>query len=518
MTTPKSVPITPFFGGFVLETLTVGMYGESRNAIREYIQNGFDSIGHAIDLKIIRPGQGLIQIIMAEDKDSLTIRDNGAGIPVRNAAETLARVGASSKDHTTDAGFRGIGRLAGIVFSDRVTFTTKARGEVEQTKVVFDAAKMREGMKPEKGSTVSAEELLRDCVEATVETVQGRGDHFFEVKLEGFDNPPEECKQYKLMEDFVSQVAPVPYSSKFPFRKELAAAEKECRLPTEEVKIEIKDGRNAPVQITKPYQDKYKIGTVWVELSDHEIHISPDQNWWVWIGKKDESGAYADARVSGLRVRMKNIQIDGTEFVREIFQSQAPSFIRFQDWYVGEIFVRPSFLVPNARRDGFEETKQWKRMRRDLGTLVKKLGRESYRVSNKGQLAVEALERKVTEKRDEIGSLRETNFNNVDRTISFSAGITALQKLVARASKEADLPTSATLQALNSELTDIKAEAVSHLGVLPASIDEEKVQQEARDELLKELITLFETELPSNCAVAVRNLLRKEYGLKNRGS
>jgi molecular chaperone HtpG len=514
MTTSKPTPVTPFFGGFVLETLTVGMYGESRNAIREYIQNGFDSIGLAIDSGIIRAGKGLIQINMAEDKDSLTIRDNGAGLPVSTAANTLASVGASNKDHTSDAGFRGIGRLAGIVFSNRVTFTTKARGESEETTVVFKAAEMREAMKPENGSAISAEDLLRKCVEASVRPAKARGDHFFEVKLEGFDNPPEECREFKLMEDFVSQIAPVPYSEKFPFRAQLDAAAKECDLPIEEVKIEIKDGKKNPVNVAKRYEDKYKIGTVWVTLTECKIHISPDQNWWAWIGKKDESGAYTDPRVSGLRVRMKNIQIDGTELVREIFQSQAPSHIRFQDWYVGEIFVRPSFLIPNARRDHFEETKEWKRMRKDLGVLIKELGRESYSVSNKGQLALEALESKVTEKREEIEDLRQLNFNNVDRTVSFSAGITKLQKLIAKASKEADLPTSAQLQALNAELTDIKTEAFTHISDTSSAVDEERVTQEARDELLNELIALFESELPTTCAVAVRNLLRKQYRLK----
>ena len=131
------VPFEPFFGGFVLETLTIGMYGEARNAIREYIQNGFDSVQRAIDeLKILRAGEGLIEIELAADKKSLVIRDNGAGLPVKSAATILTRVGASGKSHRKNAGFRGIGRLAGIVFSNTVTFTTKAKGEREQTTVV----------------------------------------------------------------------------------------------------------------------------------------------------------------------------------------------------------------------------------------------------------------------------------------------------------------------------------------------------------------------------------------------
>jgi hypothetical protein len=57
------VALEPFFGGFIIETLTcaIGMYGEARNAIREYIQNSFDSVQRAIEeLGTLRPGEGLI--------------------------------------------------------------------------------------------------------------------------------------------------------------------------------------------------------------------------------------------------------------------------------------------------------------------------------------------------------------------------------------------------------------------------------------------------------------------------
>jgi molecular chaperone HtpG len=155
----EQTPVTfePFFGGFVLETLTIGMYGEARNAIREYIQNGFDSIQRAThELKLLGPDDGLIEIELAVDRKSLTIRDNGAGLPARTAATVLTRVGASGKSHRKNAGFRGIGRLAGIVFSDTVTFTTKAHGEREQTTVIFKAKAMRAAMAPGKGSKARA--------------------------------------------------------------------------------------------------------------------------------------------------------------------------------------------------------------------------------------------------------------------------------------------------------------------------------------------------------------------------
>lgn len=330
MTTSDATKIKPYFGGFVLETLTVGMYGESRNAIREYIQNGFDSIERAIKhLKLLEAGQGLIQIIMNQSEDILIIRDNGAGLSTGIAVETLTSIGASAKNYKTNAGFRGIGRLSGIVFSNRVIFTTKASGEEEQTVVTFNAALMREEMKPENGSEISAEDLLHKCVDVSVVPAANQDDHFFEVKLEGFDNPPAECTDSRLMDDFVSQVAPVPYQDNFPFRSVLTTVSKECQLPIEEVKITIKDGTNDPVEVKKVYGDKYNIGAGWVKLNDYKTYKSPDCNWWAWVGLKDESGAYSDPSVRGLRVRVKNIQIDGTDLIRDIFQHHAASNIRF---------------------------------------------------------------------------------------------------------------------------------------------------------------------------------------------
>ena len=142
---PRDVPFEPFFGGFVLETLTIGMYEERRNAIREYVQNGFDSIQRAIaKLHQLKPGEGLIRIIYDDDGDGVRIRDNGAGLPSATAVQTLTSIGASAKNFSSDAGFRGIGRLAGIALCDTLTSTTKGAGEAVQTQLAFDAKAMRD--------------------------------------------------------------------------------------------------------------------------------------------------------------------------------------------------------------------------------------------------------------------------------------------------------------------------------------------------------------------------------------
>lgn len=82
--------------------------------------------------------------------------------------------------------------------------------------------------------------------------------------------------------------------------------------------------------------------------------------------------------------------------MRDIFRDHARTNARFQDYFLGEIFVEPSALVPNARRDGFEDDAAWKKVRTELATVVKQLGREAHSVSKQGQLSVDALKSNLT--------------------------------------------------------------------------------------------------------------------------
>ena len=511
MTTNQS-PVTfePFFGGFVLETLTIGMYGEARNAIREYIQNGFDSVQRAIDeLKILHAGDGQIEIELAADRESLTIRDNGAGLNVKAAAEVLTRVGASTKNHRKNAGFRGIGRLAGIVFSDTVTFRTKAKGEHEQTTVIFDAKSMRAAMVPGKGSEKSALELMRDSVDAFRSPSRDTEDHFFEVKLEGFtDEAPEECRSAQEMYDFVSQIAPVPYPDDFPYRDKLREAAEKSGIPIEEVQITIKDGQDETKPVTKPYGASYEFDYGKnVRLSGCSIDHSENGWWWAWVGKKAESGAYIDPHVSGLRVRVRNIQIDSTAIVRDIFRDHAQSHMRFQDYFLGEIFIEPSTLVPNARRDGFEEDTAWRRVRDELAVVVKSLGKEAYQISTEAQLSVDVLNTRLENTEKALKAIQKDESASTDRIIELSRSVTRIQSRVAKAILGATMETAAELQSISSALIDIKQEALTRIG----NVDREKVQQETRAAFLQEILVVLEDALSPGCFVEARAALMEEF-------
>lgn len=501
-----AVHFEPYFGGFILETLTVGMYGEARNAIREYVQNGFDSIQRAKEIGVLAADEGHIQVTMADDKKSLTIRDDGAGLSVKSAAATLTRIGASTKTHARYAGFRGIGRLAGIVFCDTLTFVTKAKGEREQTVVVFDARGMRSAMSPSKGSAVSAEELMATYVRASKQRNSKTSQHFFEVRIEGLRDAPPECTSSRAMRDFLSQVAPVPYPPSFPYRDQLESAAEDSRIELEEIGISVSsDGKNNAVY--KLYDDEFEFGSGTVQLTDCEIVHSQTGRWWAWIGKKDESGAYTDPRVRGLRVRVRNIQIDGADIFRSVFQERAKSYARFQDYFLGEIFIKPTALVPNARRDGFEEDASWRSVRKELGTVATALGREAYALSNAGKLSLDAQREALKKTRSELRKLKKSNFSDIDKTVALSRSIATNQGRIAKAMEAADMTTSAALAAIGSEYADMKIEALRHVGDAAETLDRERLETEARDELIQEIIEILEEQLSPKCMTEVRDLL-----------
>lgn len=509
-----SVQASPYFGAFILETLTLGMYGESKNAIREYIQNGFDSIQRAIRDGQIAAGKGQITVSFQEDMDGINIRDNGAGLAVGIAHQTLTSVGASRKDYRNDAGFRGIGRLAAIAFCDTVAFETKAKDEDRSTKVTFRAREMRSLMSPANGNTLTAEELLRRCVDVMISEADPSKPSFFEVTLRGFTQAPEECENPDEMIKFLSQVAPVPYAPDFAFAAEVKGFAEKGGISIEEVNVVVEAPEREPTPVFKPFASDYEVAgsPERVELSGLESFFADDGSWWAWVGYKPAPGSYVSSEVRGLRVRAKNIQIDGTDVVGQIFRKRAKSTARFQDWFVGEVFVDIAAVVPNARRDGFEETKKWLELQDEIAEKVcQTLGREAQRISDKAQITLARLTEKSGSLNETFAKLKRNNFRDKDKVLLLSADITKIHGQVENASRNADSRTLAALRHLGSQLVDLKTEAVLNI-VDQVDVDLVEIELELRETILKEIMTVFEAELPTPCLSAVRNVLRDIYG------
>lgn len=501
---PQALDISPYFGGFVLETLTIGMYGEARSAIREYLQNGLDAVMQAVERGIMDAAEAKIDVILEDG--TLVIRDNGIGLAKGRAVSTLTSIGASLKDYRAQAGFRGIGRLAGIAFCDALVFETKARGDNVSTRVVFDAKSLRKDMSPANGGRQSLSDLLSNNVKATQKASSEPDGHFFEVRLEGLVNAPGESTDIDQMVDFVSQVAPVAYADDFTFKaliEEAAAARPfthagqapTARSGLEVVKIVVHSATRS-VEVQKPYHATYAVGRDDVHLHDVKIVEGVGNKWWGWIGQKREPGAFKDDLTRAIRIRVRNIQIDGTQIMGEMFSNvpDAKSYGRFNDWFVGEIFVDPTYVIPNSRRDGFEEDQNWDKLQKELITLCDELGKSAYEISKSAQHSVKRLAKDAKEIEDRAKTQVAAPQPHTDNLLALSTDVTKLQRRVSRAFKHADLETASQLRSIENKLLDTKTKAVRKLGVTHG-IDAAQVREQAQREVLRELMQAFRDQL-----------------------
>lgn len=517
--TETAVEFRPHFGAFVIESLTFGMYGESRNAIREYVQNAFDSLRGAVQDGLILSDDARIDVTMDEDRNGLTIRDNGAGLRSENAADVLAAVGASNKDYRRNAGFRGIGRLAGIVFCDRLIFRTKAKGQTQVTEVLFKADELREKLAPDRTYEKDAAETLKECVEAKLIDTPNADEHFFEVRIEGLFNPPEECTDPEALRRFLSQVAPLPYNPDFNFAAEIVAHAENAGFPIETVRLFLQDGKKKPVELFKPYANDLAVKRVRAPMVGVNYSESPTKKWWGWISKKRVSGAVNDPW-AGIRVRIRNIQIDDTRIMREIFaetrlvDKPRSSYGRFAEWYVGEIFIDPKAAIPNARRDGFEENSAWDSMRDELDLLVATpYGKQAYRTSSEDKLSLANLTRLFNELLHEVELTEAEGNPTASKLDEMAETASTLRTRIGKALNVAEPNEIEPLKALAGRLGEVQRRLDELFAQVPAHSCDEEVG-EALEFMAQQLFRAFRERLSPSEWNQVRAIVTEVMGVQ----
>lgn len=378
----------PKVGAFVLESLTTGMYTEPLDAVREFVQNSADAIRAAEESDLLHAGHGRIELAVDAQNRALTVRDNGGGVSRDEAVRRLVDIGMSDKDIAKDAGFRGIGRLAGIAYCDELWFRTSAPDEATATVVYFDCASLRSAISP----TIRERRELADVLaehSAQDEERCSRSDHYFEVELKGITEAGAAFLDWRRLEDYLCQAAPVCFDAQ---RFSLATVIRDwlknrgITLPTATLLIR---GDQPHREVFKPYKTHYK--TVKTREGGLPFHIktirffpedaTPESPFWLWYGESDLLGSIDDRRSAGLRLRKDNIALGGADRVAELFGEVAESNRRFNRYFIGEVHVTARDAVPNARRDGLEDIGSWPEARESLMPFVQRCCEQVRRTS-----------------------------------------------------------------------------------------------------------------------------------------
>ncbi|MHA1289623.1 MAG: ATP-binding protein [Candidatus Thorarchaeota archaeon] len=334
------------FGKYILESLSVGMYSHPLMSLREYVQNSADSIDCLPDAQ----HGTLIEIAVDGRKRSVTIHDNGAGISSSKAKSTLLNIGCSEKTPTLNRGFRGVGRLGGLSYCDELRFVTKSRGEDAISICTWDCKKLRQFI-ADLSISVDTETLIKAVSMFKQQKYPGSlDDHFFKVEMNMIHGGRNELLNVPAIRSYLSQVAPVPFNPNFGFGQ----------LIDKELVTHVKSYRTYDIfvngqRIYKPYGDVVSLSKGSSEsvkkIDFVELQGESGMLGFGWIADLSLQGIVsASTDMDGLRLRCGNILIGNKDTLSGFFRER-----RFNNYLVGEIHVCVNELIPNSRRDDFED-------------------------------------------------------------------------------------------------------------------------------------------------------------------
>jgi len=441
----------PRIGSFVLETLTTGMYTEPLDTVREYVQNAFDSIRAAERAGVLSPNKGRAEITVDSKKRTLTIRDNGLGIPQDEVLDRLLDIGMSSKDYAQNAGFRGIGRLAGIAYCDRLEFTAHAAAEPEETTIFHDCVELRRNMKPDSQVGEEMQVVLAQCTDMKTSSAKEEGG-YFEVRMVNITPLDVPFLNYGKLIFYLEESAPVPYDfQRFQYGSTIQSwlRDREIHLP--ELSVVVR-GDGLVHEVLKPYENgPYTTSRNNKNILLDNIRCFPEEAdasspFWGWYAETDLPGALADPKVAGFRIRRDNFGLGGPDIMADVFGEVSTTNRRFNNYFLGEIHILDTAAIPNARRDGFEDTEAWRSVRKRLVEFARERSKDVRsaervrnttveRITNSAADAVSGAEKKMqvglgtNEERHKLKTQLETQRRKLEAANRPSRSETEVQRL-----------------------------------------------------------------------------------------
>lgn len=332
----------------IIELVSSSMYVDALTAYREYVQNSADAIDDARDQGL---DAGRIDITIDPATRSVRIRDNGTGLNHESFVRRLTAFGASGKRQQQRRGFRGVGRLAALGQCQELIFRSQTDGERVISELRWDGRLLRSLLRGSefKGSLAEAVSSATSHRRLVAQTV----DRFFEVELRGIvRHGRDDLLNESVVRQYLSEVGPVPFSPTFAHGPALNAF-----LQEHGVRADIEIYVNGAGPLYRPHGDAIPIKEgVSIAVLPPEFFEIPGVDGEIagcgWVMHHEYLGAIPrSAGVRGIRLRSSNIQVGDDDILVELFPEP-----RFNAWSVAEVHILDRRVVPNGRRDHYEQS------------------------------------------------------------------------------------------------------------------------------------------------------------------
>lgn len=360
-------------GKDILELVSSSMYVDPMTVYREYVQNAADAIDEARTGGLLAGDEpGVVDITFDVPSRTVRIRDNGGGVAWDRFARTLSGLGGSGKRGTQARGFRGVGRLAGLGYAQELVFRSRIHGETEVSELRWDCRLLKSLLRSTEFSG-GVVELISQVAMVRRVPADDMPERFFEVELRGVVRlRSDRLFTPAAVSQYLSQVAPVPFSPEFSFGAEIAAAMRTVMRPVD-LHIHVA-GSKTPLY--RPHRDQFDAGQGrMLTFESVEILQVPDMDGGpaalAWVLHHPYEGAIPVANlIKGLRLRAGDVQVGDGTGLEELFAEQ-----RFNSWSVGEVHVLDRRIVPNGRRDYFEQNAHLGNLMNQLAPIAREISR-----------------------------------------------------------------------------------------------------------------------------------------------
>lgn len=339
-------------GKDVIESLTLGMYDDSKFIFREYIQNAVDQIDKAIECGVLSARQdGNVWIDVDKKQRKIIIEDNATGIKSDEALDALRNIAQSTKKRGIDRGFRGIGRLGGLGYCEQLIFETSFKGENSKSIMLWDAKELKKILN-DRTQKEYASYVIDKVTDFDVET-ESSDKHYFRVTLEQVNN--DALLDKNEIKSYLEMVAPVPFHPRFLFKNTIDKKLKENGLKIDEYKIYLNTDQIFKAYTTSIYDgddnNRRKIDEI-IDINYFKMQGNEGELLgWGWYGLSTYNGTLPEINSArGLRLRKDNIQIGSADTLAKLHKQKKNNF-----YFVGEIHAFNPDLIPNSRRDYFVE-------------------------------------------------------------------------------------------------------------------------------------------------------------------
>lgn len=347
----------PRVGKHILSTLTCGMYQDPRMIFREYIQNSADQIDILSEDERGDNLRKTININIDPVKRRVVITDYATGIPKALFQDRLLNVADSHKDPSKNKGFRGIGRLAGLSYCEKLIFESSAIGETGVSRLEMDGFALSRILHDATDHSLAGEVMrtISNCVYE--ESASQKYDCHFKVILEGVrKDVGKSLLDVESVKDFIAQVAPVPFSRvKFKAHKEIEQAAQKAGVVIEEYTVRVNG-----MTITKPYKDVV-YDAQGRKLADVGKPVFREFKWhdrllaWGWFILPVQGVSLPESQNPERKIRLRkgNIQTGFSDFLDPCFPEA-----RSNGYMLGEIHLVSNSILPSGDRNALEVSEE----------------------------------------------------------------------------------------------------------------------------------------------------------------